>query len=331
MRHSSHENLPADLLSPSLEASHDTATPSGDPIHPRPSATPAAAARSALLQLQAVPQQTDISASRAAAHSQNKSVSAAGEVAATVPDDLQSDVPPSTTLSRVPSTTLPRVPFAAVHANSMSANAAQPSGGHSSSTASGHRVQRSKTQGLQSHPADPSVFTAVNQVDDPVPLRRSEPASDSELCSSSGSFGVSHHISQQASHMRPPVSANSGDTAASSSTNNTDVIRVDQDASMSHELADPDGESVSASKTRAESLAAAAASPAGMAGPSDDALGKEAGSHAREEGVVQIKTAKARSGAGKAGKQAKNKGPSIEVGGNMACSQACLQQSMQSC
>lgn len=100
---------------------------------------------------------------------------------------------------------------------------------------------------------------------------------------------------------------------------------------MSHELADPDGESVSASKTRAESLAAAAASPAGMAGPSDDALGKEAGSHAREEGVVQIKTAKARSGAGKAGKQAKNKGPSIEVGGNMACSQACLQQSMQSC
>ncbi|KAL0047967.1 hypothetical protein WJX82_004464 [Trebouxia sp. C0006] len=45
VRHSSHENLPANLLSASLEASHDIATPSGDPLHPRPSVTPAAAVR----------------------------------------------------------------------------------------------------------------------------------------------------------------------------------------------------------------------------------------------------------------------------------------------
>ena len=312
VRHSSHENLPADLLPPSLEASHDAATPSGAPMHPQPSVTPSAAVRSALLQLQAAPQQTEISASKAAAHGQSKSGSATGKFRATPPDHVKSDL--------LPSTTQAREPFAAVQANSMSANGAQSSGSHSSSTASGHRVRRSVTQGLQSHPADPSVLTAVKQVADPAPLRRCEPASDSGLCSSSGSFGVSsHHTSQQASHMHLPASANSGDTAASSSTNNTDAIRVDQEASMTHELADCDKEAVSVSKTRAESLAAAAVSPGGMAGPPDDALGKEAGNHAREEGVVQIKAAKAKSGAGKAGKQAKNKGPSIEVGGNMAC------------
>lgn len=321
VRHSSHENLPADLLSPSLEASHDAATPSGDPIHPRPSVTPAAAVHSALLQLQAAPQQTDISASKAVAHSQNKSVSATGKFRATAPDDVKSDV--------LPSMTQAREPFAAVQANSMNANAAQSSGSHSSSATSGHRVQRSMTQGLQSHLADPSVLTPVKQVDDPAALRRSEPASDSRLCSSSGSFGVSsHHTSQQASHMRLPVSTNSGDTAASSSTNNTDAIRVDQEAPMAHELADHGGEAVSASKTRTEFRAAAAASPGGKAGPSDDALGKEAGNHAREEGVVQIKAAKAKSGAGKAGKQAKNKGPSIEVGQKIACISPRLQQSM---
>ncbi len=250
VRHSSHENLPANLLSPSLEASHDIATPSGDPLHPRPSVTPAAAARPALLQLQTAPQQTDISASQAAAYSQNKSASATGKLRATAPDEFKSDV--------LPSTTLPREPFAAVQANSMSANAAQSSGSHSSSTASGHRVQRSMAQGLQSHLADPYQMTAVRQVGDPAMLRGSGPASDSGLCSSSGSFGLSsHHASQQASHMRLPVSTNSGDTAASSSTTNTGAIRVDQGASRSHELADRDGEADSTSKTRAESLPAA--------------------------------------------------------------------------
>ncbi|DBA84822.1 TPA: hypothetical protein ACH3X1_005854 [Trebouxia sp. C0004] len=303
VRRSSHENLPAALLPPSLGASsHDAATPSNAPMHPGPSVTPAAAVRPALLQSQAARQQTDISASKAAAYSQNKSVSATGRFRAPAPGDVKSDVLPSTTLSREP--------FAAVQANSMSANAAQSSGSHSSSVASGHRVQRSMTQGLQSHLAHPCVSTAVKQVDDPAPLHRSEPASDSALCSSSGSFGVSsHHTSQQTSHMRLPAS---GDTAASSSTSNTDAIRVDCEASTTHELADRDGEAVSASKTRAGFLAAAAASRGGMAGPSDDALGKEAGNHAREEGAVQIKAAKATSGAGKAGKQAKNKGPSIE-------------------
>ena len=324
VRHPSHENLPANLLSPSLEASHDIATPSGEPRHPRPSVTPAAAVRPALLQLQTAPQQTDISACKAAAPSQNKSVSATGKFRATAPNDLKADV--------LPSITQAREPFAAVQANSMSTNAAQSSGSHSSSAASGHRVQRSMTQGLQSHLADPSVLTAVRQQGDPALLRRCEPASDSGLCSSSGSFGLSsHHASQQASHMRPPVSTNSGDTAASSSTINTDAIRADQDASMSHERADRDGEAVSASKTRAESLAAAADSPGGRAGPSNDALGKEAGNHAMEEGVVQIKAIKAKSGAGKAGKQAKNKGPSIEVGRNVACNQPSLQRSMWDC
>ncbi len=317
VRHSSHENLPANLLSASLEASHDIATPSGDPLHPRPSVTPAAAVRPALLQLQAAPQQTDISASKAAADSQNKSVSATGKLRATASGDVKSIVLPSTRLSREP--------FAAVQANSMSTNAAQSSGSHSSAAASGHRVQRSMAQGLQSRLADPSVLTAVRQVDDRAMLRRSEPASDSGLCSRSGSFGLStHHTSQQASHMRLPVSANSGDTAASSSTTNTDAVRVDQEASMSHELADRHGEAVSTSKTRAESLAAAAASLGGRAGPFDDALGKEAGNHASEEGVVQIKAAKAKSGANKAGKQARNKGPSIEVGGNLACKSTFL-------
>lgn len=301
VRHSSRENHPTDLVSPSLEASCDTATPSGDPIHPRPS--------------------VDNSASKAAAHNQNKSVSATGKLRATAPDDLKSDV--------LPSTTQAREPFAAVQANSMSTNAAQSTGSHSSSAASGHRVQRSMAQSLQSHLADPSVLTAVRQVEDPAMLRGSETASNSRLCSSSGSFGLSsHHTNQQASHMRLPVSTNSGDTAASSSTINTDAIRVDQEASVGHELADRDGETVSVSKTRAESLAAAAASWGEKAGPSNDALGKEAGNHAREEDIVQIKAAKARSGAGKAGKQAKNKGPSIEVGGNMACNQPSLQQSM---
>ncbi|KAA6422752.1 MAG: hypothetical protein FRX49_07287 [Trebouxia sp. A1-2] len=288
-----------------LQASHDAATPSGAPIHPQPSVTPSAAVRSALLQLQAAPQRTDISASKAAAHSQSKSVSATGKSRATRPDDVKSDV--------LPSTTQARQPFAAVQANSMSAMTAKSSGSHSSSAASGHGLQRSMTQGLQSHLADPPVLTAVKQVDDTAPLRRSEPASDSELCSSSGSFGVSiHHTRQQESHMRPPVSTNSGDTAASSSTNNTDAVRVDREAAITHELADPDGEAVSARKTRAESLAAAAASPGEHAGPSNDALGKEAGHHGREAGVVQIKTAKVNSGASKAGKQAKNKGPSVE-------------------
>ena len=321
VRHPSHENLPANLLSPSLEASHDIATPSGEPLHPWPLVTPAAAVRPTLLQLQTAPQQTDISACKAAAPSQNKSVSATGKFRATAPNDLKADV--------LPSITQAREPFAAVQANSMSTNAAQSSGSHSSSAASGHRVQRSVTQG---HLADPSVLTAVRQRGDPALLRRCEPASDSGLCSSSGSFGLSsHHASQQASHMRPPVSTNSGDTAASSSTINTDAIRADQDASMSHERADRDGEAVSASKTRAESLAAAADSPGGRAGPSNDALGKEAGNHAMEEGVVQIKAIKAKSGAGKAGKQAKNKGPSIEVGRNVACNQPSLQRSMWDC
>jgi len=321
VRHSSHENLPADLLSPSLEASQDTATPSGDPVHPRPSVAPAAAVRPALLQLQAVPQQTDISASKAAAHSQNKSVSATGKFRATAPGDVKSDV--------LPSITQAREPFAAVQVNSISTNAAQSSGSHSSSTASGRGVQRSMAQSLQSQLADPYQLTAVRQVGDPAMLRRSEPASDSGLCSSSGSFGLSsHHTSQQASRMRLPVSTSSGDTAASSSMNNTDAIKVGREAAMSHELADRDEEAVSTSKTRAESLAAVAASLGGKAGPSDDALWNEAGNHAREEDVVQTKAAKAKSGAGKTGKQAKNKGPSIEVGGNMACNQPSMQQSM---
>ena len=187
-------------------------------------------------------------------------------------------------------------------------------------------------QSLQPHLADPYQLTDVRQRDDPALLRHSETASDSGLCSSNGSFGLSsHHTSQQASRMRLPVSKNSGDTAASSSTNNTDAIRVDREASVSHELADRDGEAVSVSKTRAESLAAAAASLGGKAGPTNDALGKEAGNHATEEGVVQTKAAKAKFGAGKAGKQAKNKGPSVEVGRNRACNQPSLQQSMWDC
>ncbi|KAL0030448.1 hypothetical protein WJX79_005879 [Trebouxia sp. C0005] len=208
---------------------------------------------------------------------------------------------------------------------------ATPASGSASPTSASHVVKRRSAvvqkqplvvchSSLENLPADllaPSfkllMMLPLLAVDDTAPLRRSEPASDSELCSSSGSFGVSiHHTRQQESHMRPPVSTNSGDTAASSSTNNTDAVRVDREAAITHELADPDGEAVSARKTRAESLAAAAASPGEHAGPSNDALGKEAGHHGREAGVVQIKTAKVNSGASKAGKQAKNKGPSVE-------------------
>ncbi len=127
--------------------------------------------------------------------------------------------------------------------------------------------------------------------------------SASGLCSSSGSFGRGKSR-QQTSHVRLPASTSSLDTAASSNA-------VAPEAETDGKLVTTGGadgacdQADSASRPTAEFTTRTG--PASGAGLFGDAPG-------RDTGPVQNRAAKPRSGLGRAGKQARSKGPSPEVG-----------------
>lgn len=302
-RHPSDQNTPSNLPTTIIEAAHTSAHPSKLSVQSRLSCDSAHAVS------------TPLPGSRAAAQERDSTASDAAVPSGSSNPESAADTPQATACSRaagVKADVLPgaipaRQPFAVVQSNRLGATAPLLTGKHSSSTPAEERqTQQTVAEALLTQPADLSVpGTVAHQMGASAAQQRCDAACVSELCSSSGSYGMGHSGSQQASHMRQPASASSLDTAASSSTA-ADAHGISHDVSMMNDGINQGEHAAGARETPADPMATAAAPTDGGVGPSGDAPGREAGGHLS-------RAAKSRSWVNRTSKQTKSKGPSVEV------------------
>lgn len=302
-RHPSDQNTPSNLPTTTIEAAHTSAHPSKLSVQPRLSFDSAHAVSTSLPKSQAAAQEMDSTASDAAA----LSCSSNPEFAADTPQATACSLAAGVRAEMPQSATQARQPFAVVQTNSLGATAPLSMGRHSISTlAEERKTQQTVSEALLTQPADLSVpGTVANQMGASAAQQRCDATCVSELCSSSGSYGMGHSGSQQTSHTCQPASASSLDTAASSSAA-ADAHGFSHDMSVMNDGTDRGEHAASARGTPAESKPIAAAPTDGGLGQSGDAPGREAGGH-------QSRAAKSRSGINRPSKQTKSKGPSVEV------------------
>ena len=302
-RHPSDQNTPSNLPSTIIEAAHTSAHPSKLYIQPRLSCDSAHAVSTPLPGSQAAAQERDSTASDAAA----LSCSSNPESVADTPQATACSLAAGVKADVLPGATPVRQPFAVVQSNRLGATAPLLTGKHSSSTPAEERqTQQTVAEALLTQPADLSVpGTVAHQMDDPAAQQRCDAACVSEICSSSGSYGMGHSGSQQASHTRQPASASSLDTAVSSSAA-ADAHGISHDVSVMNDATDRGEHAASARGAPAEFVPIAAAPIDGGAGLPGNAPGRVEGSH-------QGRATKSRSGIVRTSKQTKSKGPSVEV------------------